>query len=82
MPTDRGYVTITELQGGSYRVEIGAAPEVKPYAIHNGVTDVVVTASQPLVQDGRLRRSAGPLEVFVADDDGKLYVADIGKWPK
>ncbi|MBA0126455.1 hypothetical protein H0B56_12970 [Haloechinothrix sp. YIM 98757] len=81
MPTDRGYVTVTELAEG-YTVQVSGLPangDCRPnaFAIHTGVPEIEVEAQAGLVRAQNCRYSVEPLEVFVAEDDGKLYIADI-----
>ena len=87
LPTDRGYVAITELGGGLKRVDVyarrTAAGPSNLFASHSGLSDVVVHAHTPFATRarGRTRVSTDVVEVFFNEEENRLYVRDPAQSP-
>lgn len=85
MPTDRGYVVLTERQDGTFDVEISmerTSPgrAVAPFALHSQVSGVVVETDD-LDQEGRIRRSTKQLQVFSDSEDGLIHISEVQRIP-
>ncbi|MCM4080889.1 hypothetical protein [Paractinoplanes hotanensis] len=78
VPTDRGFVTITELPDGSKNVEIFAGRTgstlTSLFARHSGVDDVAVTPGTPLTRTGSVRTSQEVCEVYWDEEEQRLTV--------
>jgi len=80
LPTDRGYVAITETGDGTRRVDIfarrSATGPTNVFATHNGQSEVVVTSKVPFEQNGKTAFSTEIVEVWYDEAANRLYVAD------
>jgi hypothetical protein len=81
MPTDRGYVVVTDEADGTQTVQVAASiAEGKPvgvYAVHKRVPPpVVIHPEVELVADGPGRFSRDVVQVF-ADRHGSVHVAAV-----
>lgn len=80
LPTDRGYVAITELADGTKRVEIyarlsGSGP-TNLFATYSSCRDVAVLARAAFTQDGATSVSDEPVVVSFSSEENRLYVMD------
>ena len=80
MPTDRGFVVISPVAEG-YDIAVCGKPFDGAlhgqFACHHGAAEFVVTASEPLAVKGSVQFSSQPVEVFVAEDDPRIFITDI-----
>lgn len=81
IPTDRGYVVITDRGDGDSQVDVFATmspggPRDR-FASHSNCPRITITAQAQFEQRGRARYSLQPLAVFYSEADGRLYVTDV-----
>jgi hypothetical protein len=81
LPTDRGYVTITDIGDGEKQVNVYA--KMTPngpshlFASHTGLKIVLVQGEAGFTRHGRTRISGEPMEVSFNEEENRLYIKDI-----
>lgn len=80
LPTDRGYLAITELADGTKKVDIYArmsrSGPTNQFATYSSVSDVAVLSRTPFLQRGATSVSSEPVEVSFSSEENRLYVMD------
>lgn len=80
MPTDRGFVAITDLDGGTKRVEIfarkGSSGPTHLFASYRRCSNVVVETETPFEVWGAASVSDDVVEVNYDPEQGTLYVRE------
>ncbi len=78
VPTDRGFVAITELSDGTKNVEVFAGRTgsklTSLFARHSGIAEVFVAPGTPLARSGDIRTTHDVCEVFWDEDEQRLTV--------
>lgn len=81
LPTDRGYVTVTDIGDGEKQVNVYA--KMTPngpthlFASHTGLKIVLVQSTDGFTWQGRTRISRQPMEVSFNEEENRLYIKEI-----
>lgn len=81
LPTDRGYVTITDAGDGTQRVDVyakksGSGPSHK-FASHTGITDMVIEVASGFAKHGKTRVSNDQVQVSFDETQNRLYILEL-----